>query len=346
MQARGSNVDCEPSAPPSQTLANQTLPRDDRPVADLVELAQVLALGRIDANGNLVPLQLPEFTRVWESVREKYPDLLTTTSCEAATWHRRQADESESVGDLIAARFHLDRALEALPRDRELLQARTGTEVDLAHRTRKPRPVFQGARIPPPDPAATAHQIDLSAHYNLGLRDSLAMTDDQNNFRNLPEGIRALGGIHFDLRGLVHLHGQAQKENGLTYPERAPGIPVRQKCKRLHFLQATSWEANPGVQIGRYVLHYADGGQSELPIVYGRDSFNYWFWGLPKVSDLPGHAHPVWTGHNPVAASNGAMIGLYKSTRENPRPEVEIVSIDFISDMTRASPFLVALTVE
>jgi hypothetical protein len=36
----------------------------------------------------------------------------------------------------------------------------------------------------------------------------------------------------------------------------------------------------------------------------------------------------------------------YKSTRENPRPDVDLVSIDFVSSMSFAAPFLVALTVE
>ncbi len=54
----------------------------------------------------------------------------------------------------------------------------------------------------------------------------------------------------------------------------------------------------------------------------------------------------IWTGNNRRALADYGFLRLFKSTRENTRPEVEITSIDFISTMTEASPFLVALTVK
>jgi WD40 repeat protein len=48
---------------------SEDLPRDDRPVADLVLLSQMLALGRIDSGGNVVPLHLNELTSAWQSLR-------------------------------------------------------------------------------------------------------------------------------------------------------------------------------------------------------------------------------------------------------------------------------------
>jgi hypothetical protein len=39
-------------------------------------------------------------------------------------------------------------------------------------------------------------------------------------------------------------------------------------------------------------------------------------------------------------------IQLFISTRKNPRPGVEISSLDYVSKMTQAGPFLVAITVE
>ena len=62
-----------------------------------------------------------------------------------------------------------------------------------------------------------------------------------------------------------------------------------------------------------------------------------------------GSAVVVWTGSKRAADQNLAdlySICLYKSARENPRPGVELESIDFVSSMSEAAPFLVALTVE
>ncbi len=37
---------------------------------------------------------------------------------------------------------------------------------------------------------------------------------------------------------------------------------------------------------------------------------------------------------------------LFLSTFDNPRPDVEVPAIDFVSELTPAAPFLVAMTVE
>jgi hypothetical protein len=166
------------------------------------------------------------------------------------------------------------------------------------------------------------------------------------DFAGLPTGLQTFGGCRFDVRGLVHVYGTALKGEEATYPERVTDIRIAQKCRRLHFLQATSWEVLDGIEVGRYVLHYADGERRELPLVYGRDLANWWFYGVPRGSSDATGAVAAWVGHNPSAAKDGAGICLYKSTRENPRPDVELVSIDFVSSMSFAAPFLVALTVE
>jgi hypothetical protein len=44
--------------------------------------------------------------------------------------------------------------------------------------------------------------------------------------------------------------------------------------------------------------------------------------------------------------TNGLIQQLYKSTWENPQPEVVIESFGFVSDMTRSGPFLLAVTAE
>ena len=98
--------------------------------------------------------------------------------------------------------------------------------------------------------------------------------------------------------------------------------------------------------MGHYILHYADDTTLDLPITYGQDIWNWWVWGLPEASMEPGGAIPVWIGSNKATRRDGAALRLYKSTRLNPRTDAELVSIDFVSDMSATAPFLVALTVE
>jgi hypothetical protein len=48
---------------------------------------------------------------------------------------------------------------------------------------------------------------------------------------------------------------------------------------------------------------------------------------------------------NPSTLRNGFKTRLLEYSRENPLPDVAISSIDFVSSMTEAGPFLVAVTV-
>jgi hypothetical protein len=105
------------------------------------------------------------------------------------------------------------------------------------------------------------------------------------------------------------------------------------------------WDSAPGTEIGRYVVHWADGQQELIPIVAGKNTWSWWR--RPSVEpQLSNRTVVAWTGSNPFAASNGATIQLFKFRWENPRPEVLIERIDFISAMAEAAPFLIAITAE
>jgi hypothetical protein len=109
----------------------------------------------------------------------------------------------------------------------------------------------------------------------------------------------------------------------------------------LHFLNGTHHapDSKDGV-LGRYVVHYADGQQRELPIVYGKD-LEAWQMdptGWPATNI--GKAIPMGT------TAAGQLIHLFHRPWENPLPEVEVVSIDLVAGSGWCAPFLVALTAE
>jgi hypothetical protein len=99
--------------------------------------------------------------------------------------------------------------------------------------------------------------------------------------------------------------------------------------------------------VGKYVLHYADGAREELAIVVGRHVRHWW---AEANEPDPYAALPegtvAWTGSNPSAKDAKATLRLYLTSYENPHPEKEVASVEFVSAMTTAAPFLVAMTVE
>jgi len=59
-------------------------------------------------------------------------------------------------------------------------------------------------------------------------------------------------------------------------------------------------------------------------------------------------AELAWAGGNDWLRKHSPdwSMRLYKSTFPNPRPDVAISRIDYVSTMTEAAPFLVGLTLE
>jgi WD40 repeat protein/tRNA A-37 threonylcarbamoyl transferase component Bud32/tetratricopeptide (TPR) repeat protein len=198
--------------------------------------------------------------------------------------------------------------------------------------------------IPPRRPELTPDSIDLGPFYNFRLRSILRIPPEQTDLR-FQEDIQLRTGVPFDLRGAVALAGKAGAEH---FPgvEKQPtllsfaGIPVNRKLERLHFLHGTSKHVPDGTVIGAYVLHYADGRTASFPILYGQDIRDWWGWQPAREKS---GARPAWTWDKHNYPFKGP-VRLYQMTRENPYPEVEVKSFDFVSARTDCAPFLVAVT--
>jgi WD40 repeat protein len=196
--------------------------------------------------------------------------------------------------------------------------------------------------VPPRDPDATPSQIDLSLYYNRRLGNGGMDLNAYNDLSDLPVGLHRFGGTLFDVRGIVGCAGLCP--SGRALPAQVRSIRIDSRCRLIHCLQATAFETQTGVRVGTYVLHYADGQSEELPLDYGKDLRNWWT--VPGESSETPNASVVWTGDTPLAVSNGQTIRLWKRTYENPRPDLEITHLDFVSAMAFPAPFVVAITVE
>ena len=123
-----------------------------------------------------------------------------------------------------------------------------------------------------------------------------------------------------------------------------PGLLIAQKGRRLHFLH-TAWKHKPpdGTEIGIYRVHYADGQQTDIPILYGahvRSDLDLLDPKGPKKT-LAGNTRVAWE-----EATGFESMQLFEMTWENERPDVMIESLDFISRKTGTEQILFAITVE
>lgn len=210
-----------------------------------------------------------------------------------------------------------------------------GDQPGAASTTQPAKPVHAGIQLR--DPMADRHLIDLTNYYTLALTEdasgALGYTLDA-----LPTGVKQLGTVQYDLRGVVQVSSQQFAGTGKKFPEAVKGIPVGLKCHKLCFLHASRWDEDNRTKIGSYMVHYANGRTWEVPIIYGVDLCD---WRSIHDAGADGPV-PAWQGHD----NAGNEMGLFETAWTNPLPLEEIASIDMVSAMTNAAPFLVAVTAQ
>lgn len=195
-----------------------------------------------------------------------------------------------------------------------------------------------GRMIPSRFPGAPPNLIDLTPYYNAALNQP--WHPGGNSLGSLETGLLQFGSTFFDVRGVVQLSGKQLERAKMRYPESILGIEVNQSCRELHFLHASGWRTRDGTEIGAYIIHYRGGLEQKVPIIYGEDVRD---WNM--ASDPSGtlkRANLVWQGVN----DEGLKVRLFKTSWVNPFPDLEISTIDYISHMADAAPFLIAITAE
>jgi WD40 repeat protein len=100
------------------------LPKEARPLEDLVSLAQLLAGRKIDRAGNLVPWPAVAASDAWTVLRTKYPTTLAQNPNQVRQWRERIVEECERDAHWFAAAFHLDQLIKENPSDETLLLRR------------------------------------------------------------------------------------------------------------------------------------------------------------------------------------------------------------------------------
>jgi thiol-disulfide isomerase/thioredoxin len=193
--------------------------------------------------------------------------------------------------------------------------------------------------IGPPDaPISELVYIDIRSKGNAKLADDLSDSEG-NNLAELPRGEQTFGDVKFRIDdSLIQLAGKQLPER----PEKVQGIPVNRKFERLYILHGTGWAPPDGTVIGQYVVHYEDDTTATIPIVYGEDVRNWW---NGDDSSAVTRGKVVWTGSNPAAKQYDLALRLYLAVWENPQPDKQVTSIDYVStNTTDAAPFCVAIT--
>jgi len=163
-----------------------------------------------------------------------------------------------------------------------------------------------------------------------------------------------VNGEEWWIDGLVQIQGRIKRKGESVHSAagvqafawKKTGASVGRTFRQAAWLQGTVWTASSGETTGWLVWHYADGGGERVPIIYGRNTAR--FWGEPtQIEGEKDFPEPLWRYHEDKASvGKERWLRIYRQAWANPRPDVVVASVDFISNPEcRAAPFLIAVNV-
>jgi hypothetical protein len=121
---------------------------------------------------------------------------------------------------------------------------------------------------------------------------------------------------------------------GQDWPDRVDGSQVGTLCYEVEaIVGALVGNESSRTIVAKLVFHFADGTSEEMPLQFNQNIYSV-RGGNGEVAN-----------RRPWAASNPNLRLTYLSWR-NPNPGKEVAHIDFVSTMTQAAPFLVAISVK
>jgi hypothetical protein len=192
------------------------------------------------------------------------------------------------------------------------------------------------------EPQGPLVQVDLAEKVNKKLSDG-TIGARLNTLADLKPGEHQLAGVKFNVVDGVM---QLGSERRMHRPRSIDDIPVDGSFVRMYFLHAMQGPHHPskGTTIGQYVVRYEDAEELIIPVVYGEDVLDWW--NSSSARDMK-RGRVAWVGSNPGAHGHGYSIRLFASSWDNPRPDVKVTAINYVSESVgSAAPFCLAITLE
>jgi hypothetical protein len=200
--------------------------------------------------------------------------------------------------------------------------------------------------IPPRPSDLSPEFVDLTEHYNATLNESWYTPNDYPVYygkllNTLPLGKHVLNGTPFDIRGLIQLNNREKYGMKINFPLRVLDIKVAVTGNQIHFLHGAVDNENAGTPVAVYRIKMANGTVHQFGVRWDKEINSFVVDG-----DSKSPAYTAWRAKSVTQSSDLSDAILYQSTWNNPTPEVEISTVDYLSFDNAAQPFLVAMSVE
>jgi serine/threonine protein kinase len=163
----------------------------------------------------------------------------------------------------------------------------------------------------------------------------------------VPIGLQTFHNVPFQIEGNICLYGQSNAVRGLSFPEKATGIPVNQKFATLYVYHATFFESPGGTPVYDIVFRYEDGSSATNRILSGEDVLDWYGAGTTKPtaarSKLAWHIEAHLAKTNTITNSVRPL-QFCMTAVENPLPTALVESISLYSCKKQSAGCISALT--
>jgi hypothetical protein len=185
-----------------------------------------------------------------------------------------------------------------------------------------------------------AAPLDLTGNY-IG-----SASDFQGSriWKTVPFGFQVFHHVPLEIGGMMILWGEGNASSGAVFPEQVLGIAVNQKFETLYVYHCTFFGSPNNTPVYNLVFRYEDDYSVTNTIRYGVDTLDFNTPGSIKNAHPTGaNSRVAWVGGS--FTPDGKRPLLFSLTAiENPKPFLEVKSIDLFSCKNKSAGVILALT--
>lgn len=201
-------------------------------------------------------------------------------------------------------------------------------------------------------PAAAATATNLPPVLPLRYTNAFAEPENKDlrsggNWAKAPRGSNVLGGVHFEIDGLIQLASKSSVAYKRDFREFVTLAAPTNRYGSVHLLASAAWTAEPNRRIADVVWRYADGTAKRSPILYTGHVRDWW----RRPFEEPRHVFSkfakcavIWS--SPDSLKSKAALRAYRVTLANPEPTKPVAFLQLQSAMENSSLLVLAVSLD
>jgi hypothetical protein len=184
-----------------------------------------------------------------------------------------------------------------------------------------------------------ATPIDLTSYYGAPA----AHLEKSSSFwGQVPWEFQVFHHVPLQIDGMLCLWGAGNARKGAVFPDKVLGIVVNQTFQTLYVYHCTFFGSTPNTPVYDLVFRYEDGDSATNTVRYDIDVLDFNTAKAKKIKGPTGqNSKLAWSGHSSM--QYGKM-RFCLTAIQNPRPNVEVTSIDLFSSKNQSAGVIFAMT--